>query len=105
MLAAEEATRQGRIVVAVGGDGTAHEVANGVLAARNQRAAMNGAYEGGGVRLAPDASLEDGLLDLYWIDPITSPHNPGQTITTPPGRRTGRASPSPPTAMGTSRYT
>lgn len=34
-------------------------------------AAMNGAYEGGGVRLAPDASLEDGLLDLYWIDPFT----------------------------------
>lgn len=33
-------------------------------------AAMNGAYEGGGVRLAPDASLEDGLLDLYWIDPV-----------------------------------
>jgi diacylglycerol kinase (ATP) len=34
-------------------------------------AAMNGAYEGGGVHLAPKASLEDGLLELYWIDPIT----------------------------------
>jgi diacylglycerol kinase (ATP) len=34
-------------------------------------AAMNGAYEGGGVHLAPQASLEDGLLELYWIDPIT----------------------------------
>ena len=34
-------------------------------------AAMNGAYEGGGVHLAPKANLEDGLLDLYWIDPIT----------------------------------
>jgi diacylglycerol kinase (ATP) len=33
-------------------------------------AAMNGAYEGGGVHLAPEASLEDGLLELYWIDPI-----------------------------------
>lgn len=35
-------------------------------------AAMNGAYEGGGVHLAPKASLEDGLLELYWIDPINA---------------------------------
>ena len=34
-------------------------------------AAMNGTCEGGGVRLAPNASLEDGLLEIYWIDPIT----------------------------------
>ncbi len=34
-------------------------------------AAMNGTCEGGGVRLAPNAKLEDGLLELYWIDPIT----------------------------------
>ncbi len=33
-------------------------------------AAMNGVCEGGGVRLAPKARLEDGLLELYWIDPI-----------------------------------
>ena len=33
-------------------------------------AAMNGSCEGGGVRLAPEASLEDGLLDVYWIEPI-----------------------------------
>jgi diacylglycerol kinase (ATP) len=33
--------------------------------------AMNGIYEGGGVKLAPHASLEDGLLDVYWIDPIS----------------------------------
>jgi len=33
-------------------------------------AAMNGVCEGGGVRLAPNARLEDGLLELYWIDPI-----------------------------------
>ncbi len=34
-------------------------------------AAMNGIFEGGGVKLAPHASLEDGLLDYYWIDPIS----------------------------------
>jgi diacylglycerol kinase (ATP) len=34
-------------------------------------AAMNGICEGGGFRLAPRASLEDGLLDTYWIDPIS----------------------------------
>ncbi len=34
-------------------------------------AAMNGVCEGGGFRLAPNASLEDGLLDTYWIDPIS----------------------------------
>lgn len=34
-------------------------------------AAMNGVCEGGGFRLAPHASLEDGLLDTYWIDPIS----------------------------------
>lgn len=33
--------------------------------------AMNGVFEGGGVRLAPGASLEDGRLDLYWIHPIS----------------------------------
>jgi len=33
--------------------------------------AMNGSYEGGGFRLAPGASLQDGLLDVYWIDPIS----------------------------------
>jgi len=33
--------------------------------------AMNGIFEGGGVRLAPKASLEDGLLDVYWIDPVS----------------------------------
>lgn len=33
-------------------------------------AAMNGPCEGGGFRLAPDARIEDGLLDIYWIDPI-----------------------------------
>lgn len=32
--------------------------------------AMNGPYEGGGFRLAPNARLDDGLLDVYWIDPI-----------------------------------
>ncbi|UCF19107.1 MAG: YegS/Rv2252/BmrU family lipid kinase [Gemmatimonadota bacterium] len=34
-------------------------------------AAMNGNCEGGGFRLAPNARLEDGLLDIYWIDPIS----------------------------------
>jgi YegS/Rv2252/BmrU family lipid kinase len=34
-------------------------------------AAMNGNCEGGGFRLAPKARLEDGLLDTYWIGPIT----------------------------------
>lgn len=34
-------------------------------------ATMNGVCEGGGFRLAPKASLEDGLLDTYWIDPIS----------------------------------
>jgi diacylglycerol kinase (ATP) len=34
-------------------------------------AAMNGSCEGGGFRLAPQASIEDGLLDVYWIDPIS----------------------------------
>jgi diacylglycerol kinase (ATP) len=34
-------------------------------------AALNGNCEGGGFRLAPKASLEDGLLDTYWIDPIS----------------------------------
>jgi YegS/Rv2252/BmrU family lipid kinase len=34
-------------------------------------AAMNGPSEGGGFRLAPEASLEDGLLDVYWIDPVS----------------------------------
>jgi diacylglycerol kinase (ATP) len=34
-------------------------------------AAMNGIFEGGGVRLAPKASLEDGLLEMYWIQPIS----------------------------------
>lgn len=33
-------------------------------------AAMNGPYEGGGFRVAPNARLEDGYLDVYWIDPI-----------------------------------
>lgn len=33
--------------------------------------AMNGIFEGGGVKVAPHASLEDGMLDFYWIDPIT----------------------------------
>lgn len=33
--------------------------------------AMNGSYEGGGFRLAPGARLQDGLLDVYWIDPIS----------------------------------
>ncbi len=33
-------------------------------------AAMNGRCEGGGFRIAPEAELTDGLLDLYWIDPI-----------------------------------
>ncbi len=33
--------------------------------------AMNGRCEGGGFMLAPEASLEDGLLDTYWIDPIS----------------------------------
>ena len=33
--------------------------------------AMNGIFEGGGVKLAPKASLEDGLLDVYWIDPVS----------------------------------
>jgi YegS/Rv2252/BmrU family lipid kinase len=32
---------------------------------------MNGSYEGGGFRLAPQARLQDGLLDVYWIDPIS----------------------------------
>lgn len=32
---------------------------------------MNGIYEGGGFRLAPHAELQDGLLDVYWIDPIS----------------------------------
>ena len=32
---------------------------------------MNGSYEGGGFRLAPHARLQDGLLDVYWIDPIS----------------------------------
>jgi diacylglycerol kinase (ATP) len=34
-------------------------------------AAMNGAYEGGGVPLAPGARLDDGLVEVYWIDPVT----------------------------------
>ncbi|UCC82230.1 MAG: diacylglycerol kinase family lipid kinase [Gemmatimonadota bacterium] len=34
-------------------------------------AVMNGICEGGGFRLAPHASLEDGLLDIYWIDRIS----------------------------------
>ncbi|UCC73943.1 MAG: YegS/Rv2252/BmrU family lipid kinase [Gemmatimonadota bacterium] len=34
-------------------------------------AAMNGTCEGGGFQLAPRARLEDGLLDIYWIDPIS----------------------------------
>ncbi len=34
-------------------------------------AAMNGNCEGGGVRLAPEASIEDGLLEVYWIKPIS----------------------------------
>jgi YegS/Rv2252/BmrU family lipid kinase len=34
-------------------------------------AAMNGCCEGGGVRLAPAANIEDGLLDIYWIKPIS----------------------------------
>ena len=33
-------------------------------------AAMNGQGEGGGFRLAPDALLDDGQLDVCWIDPI-----------------------------------
>jgi YegS/Rv2252/BmrU family lipid kinase len=36
-------------------------------------AAMNGIFEGGGVRLAPRAEMEDGLFELYWIDPISLP--------------------------------
>ncbi len=34
-------------------------------------AAMNGRCEGGGFRIAPEARLNDGLLDCYWIDPIS----------------------------------
>ncbi|NIR43196.1 MAG: diacylglycerol kinase family lipid kinase [Gemmatimonadetes bacterium] len=34
-------------------------------------AAMNGNCEGGGVRLAPKANIADGLVDIYWIDPIS----------------------------------
>jgi YegS/Rv2252/BmrU family lipid kinase len=34
-------------------------------------AAMNGNCEGGGVRLAPEANVEDGLLEIYWIKPIS----------------------------------
>jgi len=34
-------------------------------------AAMNGRSEGGGFMLAPSARLDDGLLDVYWIDPIS----------------------------------
>ncbi len=34
-------------------------------------AAMNGRCEGGGFRIAPEAQLSDGLLDIYWIDPIS----------------------------------
>lgn len=33
-------------------------------------AVMNGVSEGGGFRLAPDAALDDGALDICWIDPI-----------------------------------
>ncbi len=36
-------------------------------------AVMNGIFEGGGVRLAPHAEMEDGLFELYWIDPISLP--------------------------------
>jgi YegS/Rv2252/BmrU family lipid kinase len=34
-------------------------------------AAMNGTCEGGGIRMAPRASLTDGLLDIYWFAPIS----------------------------------
>jgi len=34
-------------------------------------AAMNGSSEGGGFRLAPEARLDDGLLDVYRIDPVS----------------------------------
>ncbi len=34
-------------------------------------AALNGSCEGGGFRVAPEASLDDGLLDVYWIDPVS----------------------------------
>ncbi len=34
-------------------------------------AAMNGRCEGGGFRLAPEARLDDGLLDVYRIDPVS----------------------------------
>jgi diacylglycerol kinase (ATP) len=32
---------------------------------------MNGSQEGGGFRVAPAARLDDGLLDVYWIDPVS----------------------------------
>ncbi len=31
----------------------------------------NGAYEGGGFKLTPDASINDGLLDVCMIDPVS----------------------------------
>lgn len=34
-------------------------------------AAMNGNCEGGGVRLAPEARIADGLADIFLIDPIS----------------------------------
>ena len=34
-------------------------------------AVMNGAGEGGGFRLTPDARLDDGAFDICWIDPIS----------------------------------
>ncbi|NIQ56380.1 MAG: hypothetical protein GWN85_23795 [Gemmatimonadetes bacterium] len=33
-------------------------------------AAMNGRSEGGGFRIAPSARVDDGALDICWIDPV-----------------------------------
>lgn len=34
-------------------------------------AVANGQYYGGGIRIAPDAELDDGLFDVYWIEKVS----------------------------------
>src|SRR5438552_2981015 len=70
---ANEAAKQGtKLIIACGGDGTISEVANGIIESNEQVAlgilpGGTGRYYGGGMKIAPNAKLDDGSFDVVTI--------------------------------------